>query len=195
MPDLDECKAMLSTCQEYSVTWNVGTVSDKNRLAKNLRLARVAAGLTQIDAAKLVGKSRQTINSWEREAEDAASPDDSDLQTLADAYGTTRAELRYGASSRVSQPDAIPYEARHARNLPLAVREYLAEVRLRLTKGGATEEEIDEAFDLLRSPEVFSYFSGGKLNEFNETDVLDGMRSIVENVIIPRLKQLGRKIP
>ena len=95
------CKTLLSTCQGECSTWNIGTVSDKFRLAKNLRLARVAKGLTQIQAAALVQKSRQTVNSWEREDESAASPDDADLDVLAEAYGVTRATLRYGESAAV----------------------------------------------------------------------------------------------
>src|SRR4051812_38445802 len=89
------CKTTLSVCQAERATWNIGAVSDKIRLAKNLRLARVRAGLTQIEAAALVGKSRQTINSWEREDENAASPDDVSLDVLAKAYGTDRQTLRY----------------------------------------------------------------------------------------------------
>jgi hypothetical protein len=93
------------------------------------------------------------------------------------------------------QTERAEYSApRHQLNLPHAVREYLAEFQLRLVKGGATEEEIDEAMRLLKSPDVFTYFKGGRPAEFNEQDVLDGMRAIGEDVIIPRLKKLGRKV-
>lgn len=166
-------------------------------------MARVAAGLSQIQAAKLVGKSRQTVNSWEREDENAASPDDADLDILAEAYDTTRAALRYGLDGslikaayavREGEPSYSQSLPRHARNLPLAVREYLAEFQLRLTKGGATEDEIEEAMDLLRSPQLFTFYKGGAPSEYNEEDVLRGIKGIAEGVIIPELRERGRKV-
>lgn len=89
-------------------------------------------------------------------------------------------------------PRKIP---RHLRNLPLAVREYLAEFQLRLTRSGATEEEIDEALELMRSPELFTFYKGGMPSEYPEADVLRGMKAIGEGVVIPELRDRGRKIP
>jgi DNA-binding XRE family transcriptional regulator len=166
-------------------------VSDKLRLAKNLRMARVAAGLTQTAVAELVGKSRQTLNAWEREDEDAPMPDEWVLGILAAAYSTTPSALRYGDAAKVSETPP-----RYQRNLPLAVRELLAESRLEMVKAGALDEEIEEAIALMRSAAVFTFYEGGAAapRDFNEADVLKGMHAIYSGVIKPELKQRGRNL-
>lgn len=176
-------------------------MSDKMRLARNLRMARVAARMTQIAAASLVGKSRQTINAWEREDEDSASPDDGDLDLLASAYGTTRAALRYGeigpigiytdagvANQRVSEP------APGRQALSASIREFLAHSQLEMVKAGALEDEVSEAMDLLKSPQIFTFYQGGAPHDFTEEQVLMGMRAIYRGVIKPELKKRGRKL-
>jgi transcriptional regulator with XRE-family HTH domain len=90
--------------------------------------------------------------------------------------------------------EASPVQARHAKNLPLSVREYLADFQLRLVRGGAAEDEVEEAMALLKSPEVFTFYKGGVPSEFNEDEVLRGMKAIGEGVIIPTLQERGRKV-
>jgi transcriptional regulator with XRE-family HTH domain len=162
--------------------------------------------------AEALGVHAGTVSKWRSGLQ---MPDDEQLAKLARFLGKTVIWLRYGddivsdgyepgvgvaPANRVAERLAAVDTAsatvipRHARNLPLSVREYLAEFQLRLVKGGASEDEIDEAMALLRSPDVFSYFKGGKLAEYNEEDVLDGMRSLAEDVVIPRLQKLGRKV-
>src|SRR4051812_4465748 len=71
------------------------------RLARVLRTAREAAGLNQEQAGAAVGRTRQMINSYERET-GGATPSDSVLEGLAAAYRTTSANLRAAADGRIS---------------------------------------------------------------------------------------------
>lgn len=73
------------------------SISDKVRLARNLRIARISKGLSQKEAAKKIGRSRQTLGAWEREDEDAPMPGEDDLSLLEDLYGRHRVDLRYGS--------------------------------------------------------------------------------------------------
>jgi hypothetical protein len=91
---------------------------------------------------------------------------------------------------RVSEP-APP---RHAQNLPYSIRVFLDEFRLRITKGGASEEEVDRAMQLLRSPALFTWYSSGTPRELPEDKVLQSMRAIAESVIIPELRERGRDV-
>jgi transcriptional regulator with XRE-family HTH domain len=183
-------------------------------LGERLKAARLRAGWEQSQVAKHVEVHKVTVSKWER---DVQMPSGDLIFELASFYGVSPEYLLRGQSvtenvsrgtSRASAAGPGPLRTadevaewgapalnpRHARNLPLSVREYLAEFHVRLVKGGASEDEIDEAMALLRSPDVFSYFKGGKLAEYNEEDVLDGMRSLAEDVVIPRLQKLGRKV-
>jgi transcriptional regulator with XRE-family HTH domain len=184
--------------------------SPKIRRKRALRMARVAAGKSVQEAAAAVGKSRQAYSAWERLEESAPVPDDGDLAVLAPLFGVPLAQLqsgewitryapgssemqtapRHGEESWSSRP--LP---RHLRHLPLAVREYLGEFRSRLKRGGASDEEITEALELMQSPQVFTFYKGGALSEFNEDQVLRGMKAIGEGVVIPELRERGRKIP
>lgn len=165
-----------------------------------VRAARKAGGFTQASAAAALGVHEITVNRWEN---GKLAPPGEMLLRMAQLYAVTVEQLvGQKAAANDGERGMVPREtsqsakrmSRLARNLPLAVREYLAELRLRLTKGGAAEEEIEEAMDLLRSPSVFSFYKGGAPSEYNEHDVLRGMKALAEGVIIPELRDRGRKI-
>lgn len=177
---------------------------DLEEFGRQLTIFRLAAGFpTHEAAAEATGVERSRIS--RHESGTGGKPQRDTLARYESAY-----HLPAGSLSRVLIGEKVPVPAvstaftitapveapvpRHARNLPLAVREYLAELRLRLTKGGAAEEEIDEAMELLRSPQVFTFYKGGAPSEYNEEDVLRGMKAIAEGVIIPELRDRGRKI-
>jgi hypothetical protein len=80
------------------------------------------------------------------------------------------------------------------RDLPYNVRVFLEEFRLRITKAGATEEEVDRAMQLLRSPSLFTWYSVGTPRDLPEDKVLQGMKAVAENVIIPELRTRGRDV-
>lgn len=157
-------------------------VSDKLRLAKNLRLARVGAGLSQIEVAKLVEKSRQTVSAWEREDETAASPDDADLEVLAKAYGTTRSALRYDADllrrlpkqinekPNAREDDEYQYDFGDARRAPASPSDgafipasldiVSMEFQIEARKLDASEDDMLYIRNALRSPEAIRVFLG-----------------------------------
>jgi transcriptional regulator with XRE-family HTH domain len=73
----------------------VTTQDDLARLARNLKTARLARGITQPQAAAAVGvKSRQTIVNWES-PENEAEPSTKQLAVLAELYGVTPKDLRF----------------------------------------------------------------------------------------------------
>jgi transcriptional regulator with XRE-family HTH domain len=178
---------------------------DASQIGVALKRAREHAGLSQAAAAQKIGIDSVTLSRYERGK--MLAPRATRI-ALASLYRAAPEELGLEAGSLGAVPRGTPerepavlrehvpegYGARHRRNLPLAVRSYLAELQLRLTKGGATEEEIDEAMELLRSPQVFTFYKGGAPSEYNEEDVLRGMKAIAEGVIIPELRDRGRKV-
>lgn len=184
-------------------------MSADEAFGRRLQEAMARKGLKNPDVATALGVHPTTVSKW-RNGTQPVEP--LRMAPLAKFLGVTEVWLRLGddfiAEGHAPTVDVAPVNERlvvretaqayvvprHARNLPLSVREYLAEFHVRLVKGGASEDEIDEALALLRSPDVFSYFKGGKLAEYNEEDVLDGMRSLAEDVVIPRLQKLGRKV-
>jgi plasmid maintenance system antidote protein VapI len=76
--------------------------------------------------------------------------------------------------------------------LPQRVRVWLAEFRTELTRAGATDDEIDEAMELLRSPQLRTFFVGGAPREMTEAQTLEGMEAIAV-VVRATLKKRGRK--
>lgn len=170
-----------------------------SQIGHRLRAARELAGLTQEQVAAELGVHSVTVSRWESQGVNARSDT---LVRLAKLYGRNvdslisgeRGEGIGGEELSTDVSRGTDAKTRHARNLPLAVREYLAALRLRLTKGGASDDEIEEAMDLLRSPALFTFYKGGAPSEFNEQDVLRGMKAIAEGVVIPELRDRGRKI-
>lgn len=90
--------------------------------------------------------------------------------------------------------DNLLHPSRLAQNLPYSVRVFLDEFRLRITKAGATEEEVERAMQLLRSPSLFTWYSVGTPRDLPEEKVLQGMQAVAESVIIPELRQRGRDV-
>jgi transcriptional regulator with XRE-family HTH domain len=181
---------------EHNISANTHLPVSASQIGSRLKAAREKAGLTQEVAAAKLGVHVVTVSRWETAGVQARSDT---LVRLAELYGTSVDALVsdphvQGGQHSVDVSRGTNAKSRLARNLPLAIREYLAELQLRLTKGGATEDEISEAMDLLRSPAVFTFYKGGELSEFNEADVLRGMKAMAEGAIIPELRERGRKI-
>lgn len=178
-----------------------------NWLAESIKRQREKLGITQAELAQRLGVHKQTVVKYEA---GAISLPSGRLSALAHALELPIDELfRVAAdlkgASVPQDDDEMAREAdelarlsrsapRHARALPLSVREYLGEFRLRLIRGGASDEEIDEALSLMQSPQLFTFYKGGALSEFNEDQVLRGMKAIGEGVVIPELNERGRKI-
>lgn len=151
-------------------------------------------GLKNPDVALATGVVPNTVSKWRSRLQ---KPDDEQMAKLADLLGETEAWLRYGPVEVDYQQllrDGAFAVSRHARNLPFSAREYLAELRLRLVKAGATEEQIDEAFDLFKSPAVFSFYFGGSQKAFTAADVLNNVKTFAEESVLPTLRRRGLKV-
>lgn len=171
-----------------------------DRIAALLR--QHASVNTAVALARVANLSRQTLHRAINE--DALTQET--LRAIASALGVSAEVIvepgpQWDASytredGTVVGIQAKSYAARHARNLPLSVREFLAEAQLEMVKAGALDEEIAEALSLMKAPEVFTFYEGGAAaaREFNEADVLKGMRALYNGVIKPELKQRGRKL-
>jgi transcriptional regulator with XRE-family HTH domain len=131
-------------------------------LAKALRLARVAKGMSQVAVAAAVGKTRQTISSYERE-HGGTTPDEETLEQLARLYGTTVAALR-GAARGASAPPAYTPNAALARRLPPEAYEVVLRYLERMEAAGCTAEQINEAERLMID---------GAFNKLNTRDPRD----------------------
>lgn len=120
---------------------------NKSGLAKALRLARVAKGLSQIAAAEAVGKTRQTISSYERE-QGGTVPDEETMAHLARLYGTTVAALHRAARGDGWRDTYAP-NAALAKRLPPKAYEVVLGYLKRMEVVGCTAEQIDEAERLM----------------------------------------------
>lgn len=127
----------------------------------------MARGLSQKAVAEALETTDVTVSNHER---GVTRPSDEQLDAYAEFYGVDTQTLRYGGEPALNGPP------RSTASLWPAVREYLAELRLRLTKANVPEEEIEEAMDLLRSPQLFRYFKDGELVAYSESDALDGVK-------------------
>jgi transcriptional regulator with XRE-family HTH domain len=173
-------------------------MSHKANLAKALRLARVRAGLSQTEVARRIGRTRQTVNSWESEKGGAKPPPEM-LSRLADLYGVSEEALRRGELTPVSATSvASPTYGvtvtgpAPPRGLSQRVRVWLQEFLLELARGGATDQEIESARRLLVSEEAHAFYSGGH-TDLSEEDLLIEMQGLAEG-IRRRLRLRGRQV-
>jgi transcriptional regulator with XRE-family HTH domain len=181
-----------------------------------IKRRREELGMTQAQLAERLGVHKQTIVKYEAGSINIASDrlielagilgmtfsvtDHDDLNPAnilvvkssegADVYLKDPRTPTDASQSSVGEPPS----ARHAVNLPYSIRVFLDEFRLRITKGGASEEEVDRAIQLLRSPSLFTWYSSGTPRELPEGKVLQSMKAIAESVIIPELRERGRDV-
>lgn len=125
-------------------------------LSRNLRRARVAAGLSQKEAAQLADVTVQAVSGWERGVN---RPREDNIAALATAYGTTAAALRYGDDAEaepgrvaeLSLPtfDRTPY---YKTRLSPAAYERLYGYLERLQKAGYDDEQLETAERIMVDP-------------------------------------------
>lgn len=165
-----------------------------DNLGTRLKVLMKAKGVNNPEVAEAIGVDPVTVSQWRSGRQ---RPGDDTLKRLAEYLGTTPEHLRYGALSGIVR-EAVerPYEQqpRLARNLPLTIREYVAEFELRLVRAKVPEEDVEEAMRLLRSVASFVYNKGGVQREFPEEAVLRNMKGIGEDVIVPDLRERGYKV-
>lgn len=171
-------------------------VPPPHTLAKAIKAARERLGLTQTALAELLNVHKMTISHWER---GKTRPDREAIEDLAEVLRIVGgpAELEYGFAE-VEYPLRAALDVR--RPLPRvaqshAVRVWQQEFRLELVKAGASDEQVDEAMDLMRAPQVFTFFVGGAPKEFSEADAIKGMEAIAAVIRDTLTRKYGLKFP
>lgn len=164
--------------------------SSKTRLAKNLRLAREAAGLTQAELGERAGRSRQTVVSWESEEPDAPKPDEAMLDTLAGIFGIEKAELRYGdvvrrGPSRLDAPSRVREDASELYFASTTVgqqgRRWVEEFLSGLADRGASSSFIGAARRFLLNADNYEFDDGrapGQQNQLSDEQKLRHMKGL-----------------
>lgn len=134
-------------------------------LAENLKAARIKAGLTQRQAAKLAGVTEQAVSGWERGTN---TPKEGNVESLAAIYGITAAALRYGdvtgdrPAVREAAPEPYSPNPRNRKRLPPRAYERVYGYLRELEDAGATHEQLDEAERVMVD---------GAYNKLNSRDV------------------------
>lgn len=161
--------------------------------------------MTQAQLAKAVGVETNTVSRWEL----GSVPRQREvLERLAEVLGVSVEHLTGAGSGEGGEESAPAPEARReaepapaargaprvAMGLPYEIRVWLQGFLLEITKAGATEEDVNEARELLTSPELFVYWSGGAPREFTEADTLETMQAIGDVVIKRALRKRGLKL-
>jgi transcriptional regulator with XRE-family HTH domain len=198
-------RARKSPCN-YMPRQKITQDASQTRLGELLRKAREAAGLTQATAAAQLmmdpghlsriergrGTSRKTLVALAALYKQPLSYFGIEPEGLGTVPRDTSPARPPAARQDATESDSAG--PRHLRNLPLEVRVYLDELRLKLTKGGATEEEVDRAMALLRRPAIFSWYSVGTPKDLSPAKILQTMKAITESAILPYLREQGRKV-
>ena len=162
-------------------------MSSQKRFGQRLKEAMTAKGLSNPDIAGALGVHTITVSKWRSGTQPVESHR---VPRLAEVLGVTEAWL-WGDGESVSEKPNVTLK----KAFPAPVREYLAELRVRLVKAGADDEQIDEAFDLFKAPSVFAFYAGGATQPFSDEDILANVKTFAEESIIPTLRRRGLVIP
>jgi transcriptional regulator with XRE-family HTH domain len=152
---------------------------------KELKQARDAAGLSQRNAADLLGVTDRTLSDWETKGTTEAKARNA-IRTYSD-YAAGKLKLLEG---RVVAEDGSHYGQGDATapRFPIAVllrrpavRIRLSEIRTELAKAEASPEQEENVMTLLNDRQRIAKFSGGSVDdEYTEADVLMAIDSIAE---------------
>lgn len=155
-----------------------------------IREAREAAGLDQVQLAAKVGVVDKTISKWENDRQPVR---ERNLRKVAEALGRSPEWLLTGVDVTAERhsPDRASVERPLPRVLRThAVRVWLKEFELELTRAGVPEERIAEAIDLVTAPSVFRYFAGGAAREMDEERAVRAMETLAR-IVRMRAREQG----
>jgi transcriptional regulator with XRE-family HTH domain len=150
----------------------------------------------QLELAAAVGAGANTVNGWEN---GRAIPSVPAQQALAQVLGVSR-EWLLGESEEPDpqpvKPSGVLSKRGLERPLPLVadsyeVRVWQKQFELELTKAGATEDQVAEAMDLVRAPQVLTFFAGGGSKSFSEEKAIQGMTTMAIIVRDHLMKHYG----
>ena len=111
-------------------------MSSQKRFGQRLKEAMTAKGLSNPDIAGALGVHTITVSKWRSGTQPVESHR---VPRLAEVLGVTEAWL-WGDGESVSEKPNVTLK----KAFPAPVREYLAELRVRLVKAGADDEQIDD---------------------------------------------------
>ena len=157
-----------------------------------LRTARVNAGRSQQWVADKLGVSRQTVLAWEQGQQ---TPSEVNRARIGQLLGLGADEVDSLTHGNFAVERAEP-SASINRTLPQAAREWVADFLAKITKGGATDLEVDEARTVLTSPQLTAYLAGGALRAAQLTDeeVIGALKAVGEHAILRVLRKRGRNV-
>jgi len=159
---------------------------------ERLAAAIEEAGLTQKQVADRLGLARLTVNRW---TTSKAPIPEKHFPIIEEITGRSREWIRTGKESAPRRMPAVRERAPGPlapAGLPIRIRIWLQEFLLTITRLGATEDEITRARALLTSPELSTWYVGGYPEEFDEDQVLEGMKAIgvfIERQVRKRAKE------
>jgi transcriptional regulator with XRE-family HTH domain len=170
--------------------WNPLVGDRIQALLRRNRLAGVEPS-TQIALAKAAGISRQTLSTAMNGRITPAV-----AEKIAAALNVSGADvIGSDAPARVVRESPLEdYAPPVMQGLPLAIRVWIQEFLLEVTKAGATEQEVDAARKLLTSPELHTVWTGGQPRDLSEEEWLMGLRASGD-FIRAEMKKRGRKFP
>lgn len=174
--------ATASSNTAHSHGGGLASFGDRVKEARSRQRGPLGKSWSQADLALAMGSARNTIDGWENRN---VMPRPAVIEQLARVLNVSTGWLR-GETDIPDRdvPEPRPVDrASVERPLPRvanshAVRVWLKEFELELTRAGVPEERVNEAVDLCRSPQVFQYFAGGNVREFNEEEALKAMNAI-----------------
>lgn len=147
---------------------------------RRLQEAREAAALGQAAVAAAARVNPKTVSKWENGWQ---NPHDNQLRPVADLLGRPVAWFRYGAVPPEEPPPPEPAPA----DPPLprvlrryAVRVWLKEFELELTRAGVPEDRVADALALVTAPQGLVYNAGG--GELTEEEAIRAMTGLAEMV-------------
>lgn len=128
------------------------------------------------EAAAAIGKSRQTLSTYER-VDGGRPPDDATLGILAARYGTTVDAIRASAD-----PTPAPTRERESPTFPAhystEARVLEAELVLEAARVGLDDREADAIRHYLRHAPTAPLYAGGRPRELTEAEQLIELRAI-----------------
>lgn len=211
---LDQTESMVDLTQSQA-TQTIPELMPENPaanalLALNLRVARQMARLTQADAAKALGRSRQTVVAWEN-PNATAKPDHSMLEEIGKLYRQRPDMLTEGRLGiRDKLPDPLPFDHsekeefldRMRRSFPPSLEIMAMDFEDELRDSGVDREFRRYVRGVMHDPALMILYAGGvdtkpltvAEQEEEFAALIDALRGLLHRRLKPIVKQ-GRGKP
>lgn len=149
-----------------------------------LKAERDAAGLTQDEAARLLGVTGRTISRWES----GGAVKDKDVRSAVAAYRDYKAGRRSYLDTGDQNAASHVAEGLPAPRFPIAAllrlptfRAWLNAFQAELIERGATPEQEESAMRTVADRQLLARFAGGSTDDqYTEAELLQAMENIAE---------------